>query len=163
MDRTLAQKIYLQGGLGINVERAAQADPQNVWQTIFTIAAGPVLVTSLVGVRTVIQAGGASNKQYRHSIGPTVLCAVAAITGNAILTMDTITGNFADALQVAAAGIPVLGGIAGGLLATGNQGWGILMQTGNIQVTMTAAAGTGSTAYYLTYIPINPGASVVAA
>lgn len=40
--------------LGVQVDRAAAADPQNVWQTIFTIANGCVAIRCLIGERTVI-------------------------------------------------------------------------------------------------------------
>lgn len=148
------------GRFGTPVDRAAAADPQNVWENIFTIAGGLVFITSLIAVRTVIQAGGASNMQFRHSVGPTVVCAAAAITGNAVGTIYTITGVFADALQIAAAGIPIPGGLLGG---TGDSVNGIIMAAGTIDVTMTAVAGTGSTRYICHYIPIDSGATVVAA
>ena len=163
MRNTLIPKIHQQGGQGIRIPRAAAADPQNVWLPIFTIAGGPVLVTGLYGIRTVIQAAGASNMQFRSSVGPTVLCAVGVITGQAIGTFYSITGNFADALQMGAAGVPILAGIAGGLLATGNQGMGIMMPVGTIDVTMTAAAGTGSTRYIVSYIPLDEASYIVAA
>lgn len=151
-------------GLGLRVNRAAAADPQNVWLNIFTIAGGAILATSLTGIRTVDQGGGASNMQFRHDTPATVLCAATAIgIPDLVGTLYTITGNFADAITKGATGAPILAGIAGGLLATGNQGWGILMMAGNIQVTMTAAAGTGSTRYVLTYIPLDDAATVVAA
>ncbi len=159
----LAKKInavHQQAGLGILVVRPAAADPQNAWTTIFTITDGPVLVTGLYGLRTVVQAGGASTMQFRHSVGPTVLCAATAITGNAADTMYSITGNPNDGIIVGAGGVPIQGGMMGSQAVVSVQQFGILCFTGNIQVTMTAAAGTGSTAYYLTYIPVNPIARV---
>lgn len=165
-DKRFAELLYLSragGRLGTPVDRAAAADPQNVWENIFTVAGGLVLITSLIGVRTVIQAGGASNMQFRHSIGPTNICAVAAITGDAVGTFYTITGIFADALQIAAAGIPLPGGLAGSVGGGGNSISGVIMAAGTIQVTMTAAAGTGSTRYICHYIPLDSGATVAAA
>lgn len=155
------ESILSTRSLGIRVARAAAVDvPNTVWTNIFSIAGGLVLVTSLIGVRTVVQAGGASNMQFRHSVGATVLCAATAVAANAVGTIYTITGNFADAITLGAAGVPILGGIAGGLLATGNQGYGILMGVGNIQVSFSAAGHTGSTRYVLTYIQVDDGASV---
>jgi len=151
------------GLLGTPVPRAAAADPQNVWLPLFTVAGGHVLMTSLLGVRTVIQAGGVSNMQFRHSVGPTVLCAVGIITANAVATLYNITGNVADALQIGAAGVPIRGGLAGGLLATGINMLGFVLGAGTLDVTMTAAAGTGSTRYILHYIPLDLGAVVTAA
>lgn len=151
------------GRLGTPVDRAAAADPQNVWLDIFTIAGGLVLITSLIGVRTVIQAGGASNMQFQHSIGPTPICAVAGIAADGVGTIYSITGIFADALQIGLAGVPLPGGLAGSVGGGGNSINGIIMAAGTIQVTMTAVAGTGSTRYVCHYIPIDSGATVVAA
>ncbi|MCK9602733.1 MAG: hypothetical protein M0R06_27035 [Sphaerochaeta sp.] len=151
-------------GLGIRVSRAAAADPQNAWQTLFTISGGAILLTALVGARTVIQAGGASTMQFRHSIGPTVLDAgTAAITGDDVLTAYWLTGDTTDPIQVGVVGAPVM---AGRVVATsttyGSPGLFVL-SAGNVQVTMTAAVGTGSTGYTLCYIPLASGARVVAA
>jgi hypothetical protein len=163
MPTPIEQRTYQQGGLGIRVNRVAAADPQAAWQTIFTVTGGLVLVTGLVGVRTVIQAGGASNMQFRHSVGTTVLCVAAAITGNAVSTIYTVTGNPLDALVIGAAGVPIQGGMMGSQAGASIQQFGIIVMAGNIQVTMTAAAGTGSTKYILTYIPLEDASSVAPA
>lgn len=151
------------GALGTPVRRAAAVDPQNVWLPIFTITGGLVRVMSLIGVRTVIQAGGASTMQFRHTVGPTNLCAAVAVTGDAILSIYTITGIFADNLVIGAAGIPLPGGLAGSVGGGANSVRGILMGAGDIEVTMTAVAGTGSTRYILRYIAEDNRARVVAA
>lgn len=163
--KTLQKLTYMAGGLGVPVVRAAAADPQNsVMTTIFAITGGLVLVRLLVGRRTVIQAGGASNIRLQHSIGPTFLCAATATSAtDAVGTTYTITGNPADGCLIGAAGAPTLGGIAGGLLATGNQGHGIFMSTGNIQVYFSAAAATGSTEWTLFFVPITTGAYILPA
>jgi hypothetical protein len=150
------------GGLGYRIGRAAAADPQNVWQNLFTIAGGVIAITGLVGVRTVIQAGGASTMQFRHSVGPTVLDAgTAAITGDAIGTIYVLTGDTTDPIQVGAAGVAVMGGK---IVATSTT-YGcvplFIVGAGTIDVTMTAAAGTGSTRYILTYIPLDDAVTVV--
>lgn len=152
------------GGLGLRVERTAAADPQNVWQNLFTIASGRILITGLIGVRTVIQAGGASTMQFRHSVGPTVLDAgTAAVTGDAVDTVYLLTGDTTDPIQVGAAGVPIM---AGKVVATSTTYGAVplfLAMAGTIAVTMTAAAGTGSTGYTLFYIPIDSNVTVVAA
>jgi hypothetical protein len=149
--------------LGIQVDRAAAADPQNVWQAIFTIAGGWVLVKMLWGIRTVIQAGGASTMQFRHTVGPTVLDAgTLAVTGQGVGTLYYCTFAPADPIIAGAAGVRVtLGQLVASAATYGAVG--MAMFTGNIEVTMTAAAGTGSTAYSLIYIPLSAGATVVAA
>ena len=161
MNKSILNRILESTGLGIIVRRPVAVDLTG-WTTIFTIAGGPVLVTLLLTVRTIIQGGGASNIRFQHSIGPTPWCAVTATTAtDAVNTMYTITGNFADAATYGAAGASILGGIAGGLLATGNQGKGIIALPGNVQVQFSAVAPTGSSEYYLAYKPIAGG--VVAA
>lgn len=153
-------------GLGIPVPRVAAADDQNVATAIYTIAGGSVLVTALVGVRTVIQAGGAGNLQFSHSVGPTNLCAAAAITGDAINTIYYITGDTTDPVQISAAALGAL--MTGRVVATStthgaNFGCNLILSTGTIRHIHTAAAGTGSTRYLLWYIPLDPAATVVVA
>jgi hypothetical protein len=156
--------VLVPGGMGLRVSRAAAADPQNVWQNLFTIAGGPILVTALIGIRTIIQAGGASTMQFQHSVGPTVLDnGTAAVTGDAVGSLYFLTGAVADPIRVGAAGIPVE---ASKIVATAAM-YGSLplfvLSAGTIQVTMTAAAGTGSTRYVLCWIPVDSASTVVAA
>jgi len=152
------------GGMGLRTTRAAAADPQNVWQNLFTVAGGLIAITGLIGVRTVIQAGGASTMQLRHSVGPTVFDAgTAAITGDAVDTIYVLTGDATDPIQVGAAGVAVM---SAKVVATSTR-YGslplIIVGAGTIDVTMTAAAGTGSTRYVLLWTPIDAAATVVAA
>ncbi len=151
--------------LGVQVDRVAAADPQNVWQNIFTVAGGWVLVKMLWGIRTVIQAGGASTMQLRHSVGPTVLDAgTLSVAADDVGTLYWCTGDATDPLVSGIVGAPIM---SGKIVATstryGGGGCYYLMYTGTIQVTMTAAAGTGSTEYHLIYLPLSVGATVVAA
>lgn len=151
--------------LGVQISRAAAADPQNVWQTIFTVAGGHVLITGIVGIRTVVQAGGASTMQLRHSVGPVVLDAgTLSVAGDGVGCAYYLTGDPADPVVKADLfGAIFLGRIiASATRHSGEKGL-IICGTGNIQVTMTAGAGTGSTGYNLWYIPITTGATVIAA
>lgn len=149
-------------GIGFRVNRAAAADPQNVWESLFTIAGGLIAITGLYGVRTVIQAGGASTMQFRHSVGPTVLDAgTAAITADAVDTIYALTGDTTDPIQVGAAGAAVMGGKLVATSATYGATPLFIVGAGTIDVTMTAVAGTGSTRYVLTYIPLDDEVTVV--
>jgi len=154
---------YAGGTLGSRVARAAGVCPQNVWQDIFTVNTGNVLMTMLVGERTIIQAGGASNLDMQ--IDPTAgaaiaLCAVTVVTADAVGTFYTFTGNPADACY---AGLAVPGGMAGGALATGQNMHGWIVPPGTIEWRESAAAGTGSIQWYMFYVPIDTGATVTAA
>jgi len=150
------------GGLGWRLDRAAAADPQNAWQNLFTIAGGYIAITGLIGVRTVIQAGGASTMQFRHSVGPTVFDAgTLAITGDAVGTIYVLTGDTTDPIVSGVAGAAVM---FGKLVATSTTYGGrplFIVGPGTIDVIMTAAAGTGSTQYILTYIPLSDAVTVV--
>jgi len=156
------------GPYGLRVDRAAAADDQNVTTAIFTIAGGEILITGLWGVRTVIQAAGASNMSWAHSVGPTALCAATAVTGDTVGTLYSLQGDPADAILISAGT-----GVAdtfpavqvGKLVVTSPQYNGALFMVGagNITVLHTAAAGTGSTRYFMTYVPLADGVTVVAA
>ncbi len=151
------------GALGTFVERATNACPQNVWENIFTVTGGNVLMTMLIGERTIIQAAGASNLDIQ--IDPTAgaavsFSAVTVITGDAVGTIYTFTGNPADACYV---GLAVPGGMAGGALATGGSMHGWVIPPGTVEWRESAAAGTGSVQWYMFYVPIDRVASVAAA
>jgi hypothetical protein len=152
------------GPLGLRVARAAAAVPQAAWQAIFTITGGNILVTAVLGERTVIQAGGADTMQMRAN--PTAGAAVNMDIGTLITTADavgtlyTLTGNPVDPIQ---SGLALPGGLAGGLLATGDNVHGWIIPIGDIEYTCTAAAGTGSIAWTIFYIPLDLGALAVAA
>ncbi|MCK9602732.1 MAG: hypothetical protein M0R06_27030, partial [Sphaerochaeta sp.] len=85
-----------------------------------------------------------------------------AITGDTVNTLYYVTGDAGDAVIAAVGGVPLP---TGKVVATAAQynGIGLILSAGNIQVTMTAAAGTGSTRYVLSYIPLDPASAVVAA
>ena len=159
---TTIKAIFNSRDLGIPVYRGAAADvPNTVWTNLFTITGGLVCLTSLIGVRTVAQTSvGASNMQFRHSVGNTVLDAVLDVQNDTVGTIYTLTGNPADAIQRGLGGITPLMGMAGGLLATGINMRGRIMSAGNIQVAFTAADHAGTTRYIVFYIPLDPGAVV---
>lgn len=163
---SIVKALYLsQGGgaLGTYVFRATNACPQNVWENIFTVIGGNVLMTMLIGERTVIQAGGASNldMQIDPTAGAAVaFCAVTVITVDPVGTLYTFTGNPADACY---AGLTVPGGMAGGALATGQNMHGWVIPPGTVEWRESAVAGTGSIQWYMFYVPIDPVASVAAA
>lgn len=117
-------------------------------------------MTMFIGIRTTIQAGGASNFAISHTLGPTNLCIATAIAANAVGTSYTLTGNFGDALQIGAAGAVARAGITEGLLATGNRCKGILLPLGNITLTGSGAGTTGACSWYIYYIPIDAAAVV---
>lgn len=147
------------GAIGVRVASPSTADVGAAARTIFTIAGGTVLVTAIIGIQTVIQAGGASTSGLRHSVGPTIIDA-GTFTNTAFAVGGLIiwTGDVTDPLIPGAAGVPVSDGK---IIATSIKyaGRGMYMGAGNIQYTQTV--GTGSTRWILTYVPLDPGATVV--
>jgi len=143
--------------------RATNACPQNVWEDIFTVATGNILLLYLIGERTIIQGGGASNldMQIDPTAGAAVaLCIATVITTDAVGTIYTFTGNPSDGCL---AGLAGMAGMAGGALATGINTRGWVIPPGTIEWRESAAAGTGSVAWYAGWLPIDVGATCVAA
>lgn len=135
--------------LGIKVEKstgtlAATTVP------LFTIAGGLVAVTSLVGrVTTAITVANSYKLQHNPTAGTTVDIFAATDIG----TTDTVLGE-----------IFVVTGLKTDTLVKGALGMSqskIIMETGQIE---HVSAGTdGVIKWYLTYVPIDNGATVVAA
>jgi hypothetical protein len=100
--------------------------------------------------------------QFRHSVGPTVLDAgTLAITADAVDTIYLLTGDTTDPIVSGAAGAAVMGGKLVATSATYGATPLFIVGAGTIDVTMTAVAGTGSTRYVLTYIPLDDEVTVV--
>jgi hypothetical protein len=161
------QSYLVPGGKGLRISRPAAVDDQNVVTPIFTIAGGPIYLTGLMSIRTVIQAGGASNLQFAHATGPTNLHLATACTGDGVGTVSILAGDPGDALVIGA-GTGVVNTFAaldpGRLVATSLQYGGEpfrVLGVGNITVIHTAAAGTGSSRYVMFWIPIDPLSTVV--
>jgi hypothetical protein len=139
--------------LGISVTRATAALPQTTQSPLFTIAGGLVAVTSILGVvTTAIQAQANNTKLVGNPTAGTDvdLCAVLSITGKEVGTVFGITGLFSDAMVGANAGAGVLPRNA------------VALNTGTLDLSC-AASNTGSVRWVLTYVPIDTGATVVAA
>lgn len=117
---------------------------------LFTIAGGLVVVTSLVGrVTTAITVANSYKLQHNPTAGTTVDIFAATDIG----TTDTVLGE-----------IFVVTGLKTDTLVKGALGMSqskIVMETGQIE---HVSAGTdGVIKWYLTYVPLDTGASVVAA
>ena len=140
--------------LGEVVNKAATTLPQSTATAQFTVAGGRVLVTSIVGeVTTVIQAQANNTKLVANpTTGTSVdMCAVLDISGDEVGCLYGITGTPADAM---------VGTNAGLTIGMGNKG--IVVNTGTIDLDC-AASNTGETKWTLHYVPIDVGATVVAA
>lgn len=152
---------YAGGTLGTYVFRAAAVAPANVWQNIFTVANGNVLMTMLLGETTIADTSGASNLDIQ--IDPTAgaavaFCAATVINNDAIGTLYTFTGVPGDGCY---AGLAVPGGMAGGLAAQGFHGW--VIPPGTVEWRESQAAPDHAVQWYMFYVPIDRGATVAAA
>jgi hypothetical protein len=116
---------------------------------LFTIAGGLVIVTSLVGrVTTAVTVANSYKLQHNPTLGTTVDVCAATDIG----TTDTVVGEILVVTGVKATGLVV------GALQSSMR---VFMDTGQIE---HVSAGTdGVIKWYLTYVPLDTGATVVAA
>ena len=140
---------------GAQVIKAATAFPQTATGTLFTVAGGNVLVTSLIGqVTTVVQ-----------SSDPVLLLGTAPTAG----TLDT--DGIATSTTLASAEVGTFVGVAassglGGALVVGSLAGSALYPAASFVVAAgtitwtTGASKTGAMKWYLTYVPLDTGAYV---
>lgn len=137
--------------LGTTVRRATSTLPATASLTIFNVAGGKIMLTSLIGeVTTVIQAQ-ATTVVFNHTVGATTtaLSTVGDINAAIVGSVVALSGgaNASTATQV---------GAAAGADCNFALGIGALKYT-------TGATSTGAIKWTLTYIPIDDGATVTAA
>lgn len=144
--------------LGVQVIKAAQTPPNSgASATLFTVAGGAVLVTSLLGRVTTALSGttGALALGSKPTAGTeeTAGIATAGVVGGA--EIGTWLGFPAAST-----------GLAGALTANTHAGNAVFLPTafvvnaGTIEVTTSVATMTGKIDWYLTYIPLDSAASV---
>lgn len=151
---TLASALGLRAALlGFKVDRVAATLPASTTTTYFTIAGGRVLLLALVGeVTTIVQAQATTFKLTSTPTTGTAVdvCATVDLNAKEAGTLLGVTGLPADAMVATNAG-----------LTTGFKQQ-LFLPIGNLRAT-TVATSTGATKWSLFYIPIDDGASVVAA
>jgi len=137
------------------VTSAITALPQTATTTLFKVAGGKVVITSLVGiVTTVVQAQANAIKFVATPTVGTANDMSGTVETNAaeVGAMFSLDGVLATALQ-------------GNVSKSGSVGMMTKFQmvdTGNIGLN-AAASNTGAITWKLTYIPYDPGASVASA
>lgn len=144
---------FAAGIIGKQVSRATAALPQTAAGALFNITGGRVLVTTILGqVTTVIQTQANNTKLSSNpATGTTVdLCAVLDISADEVGCLYGITGIPADALVGAGAGY-----------APAPQR-PVIVPVGAIELNC-AASNTGAVKWDIWYVPLDSGASVVAA
>lgn len=146
MSQLNPNKAFAQGILGQTVSKstgtlAATTIP------LFTIAGGLVLVTSIVGrVTTAITVANSYKLQHNPTLGTTADLCTAADLG----TTDTVAGEILVAKKGTAIAIALV-----------TLGTASVLDSGQIE---SVSAGTdGVIKWYVTWVPIDDGATVVAA
>lgn len=133
-------------------------------KTLFTVG-GLVLITSIVGkVTTAITVAGTSKLQANPATGTTQnLCAATDLGTSDTPAGDllTITGAPLDPIVLGIGAVSLFGTPATTLTA-GDAAKGIFVAAGTIEQ-VNATGADGGITWYLTYVPIETGASVVAA
>lgn len=144
---------------GVRVQTTAKTVPQNATATIFTIATGRIIVTSLVGQVTTVIAGTTPAAKWVAT--PTTgtasdMCTAGTITGREVGGLIGLPGPFGSAMIVPG----TAGAGSGGVVL---QSTGVVVAIGTIGINVSAADATGAIQYTLTYIPLDNGATVTAA
>lgn len=138
---------------GNRADRAGAVLPATGAQTVFTAANGKVLITAIFGVFTVV--GSATSCTVKVNVVPTagpaadLSAASAAFTTQAVGSIVSITGVPADLTLVGGAGVAPRTN-------------GIIVAPGSVQVT-TSATNTGAVAWSCMWVPLDDGATLVAA
>lgn len=150
--------VLIQGGqlralaLGVRVEQPAKTVPQNALSSLFTVSGGRVLITGLYGQVTTVIGGTTPSAKLVYSPtsgADTDMVTAVAITSDAVNTQYSLG---ATALVVSAQVGHTLGQVGTHLV-----------NTGTIDLHVSAADATGAIKWTLTYIPLDDGASVAAA
>lgn len=151
--------VIIQGGqleaivAGIEVPRATAALPQTAQSALFTISGGRVLLLGIVGeVTTVIQTQANNTKLVANpTVGTDVdICAALSISADEVGCLYGITGLFSDAM---------VGANAGATVWPRNP---VVLPVGSLDLNC-AASNTGSVKWNAWYVPLDAGASLVAA
>lgn len=140
---------FRKGIMGLQVTKAT-GTLTNATSDLFLIAGGLVAVTSIVGrVTTAITVANT----YSLKATPTAGTAANLCTPADIGTVDTVLGE-----------VFVLTGLAADAIAVGGKGNKapfIILETGKIQQVSTGT--DGAIKWYVTYVPLDDGATLVAA
>jgi len=154
---TPAQNSQLRNAeLGFRVQGAPKTVPQNATQTIFTVSGGRVMVGLLYGVVTTVIGG--TTPAAKLVATPTVgtandMCTTLAITAAEVGAMVALP---------LAVGSALLGAVNKSGSVTGPGLGGQVVAPGTIGFNVSAADATGAFQWSLFYVPLDPGATVVA-
>ena len=152
VDMDIAPDVAADMLMGKQVRRSTSNLPQTAAGSLFTVA-GRVVLTHIVGeVTKAIQTQANNTKLTANgTVGASVdMCAVLDITADVVGTLYHITGTLATALQATTSSC----GVA--------QAAALLLAAGTIDLDC-AASNTGQVKWTVRYIPLDVGATLVAA
>jgi hypothetical protein len=141
--------------LGISVSRAAALLPATAYGALFTVSVGKVLVSSLVGEVVVVMPATTNTTK----ITGTPTAGTAVDWTSAVSTASAEVGTVITPAVTAGGALIVANAGAGNIIPDA----GRVAQIGTIGVTTSGTAATGTVKWTLTYVPLDPGATVVAA
>jgi hypothetical protein len=161
MSTLVSGSTIRQVDLGYAVYKTAFNLPQTTSTAIFTVAGGDVLITALYGQVTTLLVGAVSlNLTYTPSGGAaTDLNAATVCDDDAVGTLYGLTGVVVDLMSCQKVGgteVPNVTSVAGI-----RQG-GLIVRAGAVNL-KASASRVGQTKWTLCYVPLDDGASVVAA
>lgn len=139
------------------VPRATKALPQTTAEALYTITGGLVLLQFIIGyVTTLVGAVANATKLKVNPSGAgatTDICATVEWNAAAVDSIFTITGTFANAM-VKTVNLPI----------SGLQASPVIVPPGTIELDCAGSdGGTGRVKWIACYIPLEEGASMVAA
>lgn len=144
------------GTVGFVVVRAAALLPQSATAAIFNVNNGKVLITGLVGHCAVLSPATVNTLKLTGT--PTVGTAVDYCTAVSVASKEA--GSLIGLPNPVAAGSSLVVGNAGTPITNPD---GFVAQAGTITLTTSGSAATGTWDWTLSYIPLDPTASVSAA
>lgn len=141
---------------GRQIIKAAQLQPATATATLYTVSGGSVLVTGMLGVVSVLTP--ATTNTLALGLAPTTGTASTTSLATAVSTASLEAGTW---LGLATAsnkgGALIVGTNASTALYLNNP---FVVPAGAITWTASGTAATGTIAWYLTYVPLDDGASV---
>jgi hypothetical protein len=153
---SIATSLGLRAAIcGIKVDRAAATLPATTNTAYFTIAGGRVILTGLLGeVTTIVQAQANAAKWIATpTVGTaTDICGTLDLNAAEVGCLLSITGLASDAMR----GVVSSSGSVSGMTRL------VYLATGTLRFS-TAATNTGATKWTAFWLPVDDGATLVAA
>lgn len=143
----------LKANYGLRVERATANLPQTTNAAIFNVNTGRVLLTSIFGICTTVIQTQANNASL------TTNSTTGNVTTNLCATLDIGTSPVVVGEMLGITGTPATAMVRGSSVVQTNE---VCIAIGTIRL-VCSASNTGQLAWVVTYVPLDPGATITAA